>query len=68
MMNVMKIIKAHPLKKEKQNFKKVFQGLFDGEIADKMKNRDKLFKRFLNIVNYILTKIVIMPQDVNCSK
>ena len=41
---------------------------FDREIADEIKNRDRLFKKFFKNQNYTLTKIFIMRQDINYRK
>ena len=43
------------------------QEWFDGEIANEIKNRDKLFRKFKN-QNCKLTKIFIMRQDINYRK
>ena len=40
---------------------------FDEEIADEIKNRDRLFKN-LKIQNHTLTKIFIMRQDIKYRK
>ena len=63
-MNV--IDKVAPMKESqvKQNS----QQWFDGEIADGIKNRNILFKRFKKNQNYTLTKIFIMWQDTNDRK
>ena len=42
--------------------------MIDGMIADGIKNRNILFKRFLKNQNYTLTKILIMWQDTSDRK
>ena len=49
--------------KERQ-MKQDSQEWFDGEIADEIKNHDKLFKRLQKDQNYTLTKIFIMRKDI----
>ena len=63
-MNV--IDKVAPMKESwvKQNS----QEWFDGEIADGIKNRNILFKRFKKNQNYTLKKIFIMQQDTSNRK
>ena len=55
------IDKVAPIKERR--VKQNSQEWFDGEIADEIKNRYKLFKKFKN-QNYTLTKIFIMWQDI----